>query len=139
MLVLDIGGDNYHVLQGKSIDRVLTNDRISGILNTVLEPKFAAKDYAGGATGTANAFYSFFLARADAASGKAAGSSASAAASTVSKAPVTAKEPVELVPVSRSKGMMILGIFPGSCRTNQSRGCFAQPLCCPLRDTDKSA
>lgn len=111
MLVLDIGGDNYHVLQGKSIDRVLTNDRISGILNTVLEPKFAAKDYAGGATGTANAFYNFFLARADAASGKAAGSSASAAASTVSKAPVTAKEPVELVPVSRSKGMMILGIF----------------------------
>lgn len=111
MLVLDIGGDNYHVLQGKSIDRVLTNDRISGILNTVLEPKFAAKDYAGGATGTANAFYSFFLAWADAASGKAAGSSASAAASTVSKAPVTAKEPVELVPVSRSKGMMILGIF----------------------------
>ncbi|WP_342549632.1 TPM domain-containing protein [Paenibacillus sp. FSL P2-0089] len=111
MLVLDIGGDNYHVLQGKSIDRVLTNERISGILNTVLEPKFAAKDYAGGATGTANAFYSFFLARADAASGQAAGNSTSTAASTVSKAPVKAKEPVELVPVSRSKGMMILGIF----------------------------
>ncbi|MBP2111072.1 TPM domain-containing protein [Paenibacillus silagei] len=111
MLVLDIGGDNYHALQGKSIDRVLTNERISGILNTVLEPKFAAKDYAGGATGTANAFYSFFLARADAASGQAAGNSTSTAASTVSKAPVKAKEPVELVPVSRSKGMMILGIF----------------------------
>lgn len=111
MLVLDIGGDNYHVLQGKSIDRVLTNERVSGILNTVLEPKFAAKDYAGGATGTANAFYSFFLTRADAASGQAAGSAASATASTVSKAPVTPKEPVKLVPVSRSKGMMILGIF----------------------------
>ncbi|MEK3793697.1 TPM domain-containing protein [Paenibacillus sp. FSL R7-0204] len=111
MLVLDIGGDNYHVLQGKSIDRVLTNERISGILNKVLEPKFAAKDYAGGVAGTANAFYSFFLARADAASGQAAGNSTSAAASTVSKAPVAAKEPVKLVPVSRSKGMAIVGIF----------------------------
>lgn len=43
MLVLDIGGDNYHVLQGKDIDKVLTNEVISDILNTVLEPQFVKK------------------------------------------------------------------------------------------------
>lgn len=43
MLVLDIGGDNYHVLQGKDIDKVLTNDAISNILDTVLEPQFVKK------------------------------------------------------------------------------------------------
>lgn len=43
MLVLDIGGDNYHVLQGKDIDKVLTNEAISNILNTVLEPQFVKK------------------------------------------------------------------------------------------------
>lgn len=65
MLVLDIDGDNYHVLQGKDIDTILTNDSISGILDTVLEPQFVKKDYGAGATATANALYSFFLARAD--------------------------------------------------------------------------
>lgn len=65
MLVLDIDGDNYHVLQGKEIDSILTNDTISGILDTVLEPQFVKKDYGAGATATANALYSFFLARAD--------------------------------------------------------------------------
>jgi len=65
MLVLDIEGDDYHVLQGKDIDRILTNDDIGGILDSVLEPYFAQKDYSGGATATANAFYSYFLARAE--------------------------------------------------------------------------
>ncbi|KGE16993.1 TPM domain-containing protein [Paenibacillus wynnii] len=65
MLVLDINGDHYHVLQGKDIDQILTNDRISNILDTELEPLFAKKQYASGATATTNAFYSFFLARAD--------------------------------------------------------------------------
>ncbi|OBZ14046.1 hypothetical protein A8L34_08710 [Bacillus sp. FJAT-27264] len=67
MLVLDIGGDNYHVLQGKDVDQVLTSEIIKGILNSALEPSFAKKDYAGGATATANAFYNFFLSRAEAA------------------------------------------------------------------------
>ncbi|MCL6604915.1 MAG: TPM domain-containing protein [Paenibacillus sp.] len=65
IMVLDINGNNYHVLQGKDIDQILTNDKISNILNTELEPLFAKKQYATGATATANAFYSFFLARAD--------------------------------------------------------------------------
>lgn len=65
MMVLDIEGDNYHVLQGKDVDKVLTNEWIGGILDTVLEPLFVQRNYAGGAVATASAFYSFMLARAD--------------------------------------------------------------------------
>ncbi|WP_342422712.1 TPM domain-containing protein [Paenibacillus sp. FSL E2-0178] len=108
MLVLDIGGDNYHVLQGKTIDGVLSNERIGGILDTVLEPEFAAKDYAGGATGTANAFYSFFLARADA-SQDAAGTKSTAAAGT--KSPVKSNINVKPKPVSASTGLKIMGVY----------------------------
>ncbi|WP_379152636.1 TPM domain-containing protein [Paenibacillus sp. sgz5001063] len=65
MLVLDVSGDNYYVLQGKGIDGILTNDIVSDILSAKLEPLFAQKNYAAGATATVNAFYSFFLTRAD--------------------------------------------------------------------------
>ncbi|WP_052416384.1 TPM domain-containing protein [Paenibacillus sp. FSL R5-0912] len=110
MLVLDIGGDNYHVLQGKAIDGILTNERIGGILDTVLEPEFAAKDYAGGATGTANAFYSFFLARADASlEAAAAGSKSTAAAGTQS--PVKSHINDKPKPVSASTGLKIMGVY----------------------------
>lgn len=112
MLVLDIGGDNYHVLQGKSVDKVLTNERISKILDEVLEPKFEAKDYAGGATGTANEFYSFFLARADAFQGQGAGSTKPAASASAAVAS-PAKTVVKMEPVSRPKGMLVVGIFLG--------------------------
>ncbi|WP_340023399.1 TPM domain-containing protein [Paenibacillus sp. FSL K6-1096] len=112
MLVLDIGGDNYHVLQGKSVDNVLTNERISEILDEVLEPKFAAKDYAGGATGTANAFYSFFLARADAYQ-SAAGGSKPAASAAAASSPAKTTATVKMEPVSRSAGMLVVGIFLG--------------------------
>lgn len=71
MLVLDIGGDDYHVLQGKNVDQVLTNNVIKNILNEYLEPSFAKKDYAGGTTATANALYNFFLSRAEAKQGEA--------------------------------------------------------------------
>lgn len=114
MLVLDIGGDNYHVLQGKSVDGVLTNDKIGGILDSVLEPKFAAKDYAGGATATANAFYSFFLARADAAMNNAAAAAASsqpAAVAAVPESPAKTAQDVAPKPVAVSTGLTILGIF----------------------------
>ncbi|MEK3671554.1 TPM domain-containing protein [Paenibacillus sp. FSL R10-2771] len=110
MLVLDIGGDNYHVLQGKAIDGVLTNERIGGILDTVLEPGFAAKDYAGGATATANAFYSFFLARADASQeAAAAGTKSTAAAAT--KSPVKSNINGKPKPVSASTGLKIMGVY----------------------------
>ncbi|WP_052429513.1 TPM domain-containing protein [Paenibacillus borealis] len=122
MLVLDIGGDNYHVLQGKDIDNLLTNDMIGGILDTALEPKFAAKDYAGGATGTANAFYSFFLARADHSQQPAVPSMESAevnslpAADSPSNVPVRTYpdsnyDPLDKEPVDRLDGSAIILCF----------------------------
>ncbi|NOU82062.1 hypothetical protein GC101_24670 [Paenibacillus sp. LMG 31459] len=110
MLVLDIGGDNYHVLQGKAIEGTFTNERIGGILDAVLEPEFAAKDYAGGATATANAFYSFFLARADASQDAAAQSSKSAAAAGT-KSPVKSNINSKPKPVSVSTGLKIMGVY----------------------------
>ncbi|MCE3200946.1 TPM domain-containing protein [Paenibacillus sonchi] len=115
MLVLDIGGDNYHALQGKNIDGILTNDVVSRILTTELEPQFAKKNYAAGATAAANAFYSFFLARADhvqetaAAAAKPGNPSA-----TTGQAVKSASSPVkieELKPMSVSKAFTIMGIF----------------------------
>ncbi|KUP24240.1 TPM domain-containing protein [Paenibacillus sp. DMB5] len=79
MVVLDIEGDNYHVLQGRDVDTTLTNELIGDILNKSLEPQFAAKKYAAGVTAAANDFYHYFLARADrspAVSGEAAGAAA---------------------------------------------------------------
>ncbi|WP_052429514.1 TPM domain-containing protein [Paenibacillus borealis] len=110
MLVLDIGGDNYHVLQGKAIEGTFTNELIGGILDTLLEPEFAAKDYAGGATATANAFYSFFLARADASQETAAMSTKSAAAAG-SKSPVKSDISSKPKPVSASTGLKIIGVY----------------------------
>lgn len=115
MLVLDIGGDNYHVLQGKDIDNLLTNDRIGGILDTALEPKFAVKDYAGGATATANAFYSFFLARADH-SQQSAVQSAKPAEVSPSKVqvrtyPASSYDPLDKEPVDRLDGSAIILCF----------------------------
>ncbi|MNO31507.1 hypothetical protein D3C76_214820 [compost metagenome] len=115
MLVLDIGGDNYHVLQGKNIDGILTNDVISDILNTELEPQFVQKNYAAGATAAANAFYSFFLARADQVQETAAAAAKPGqATAAVGQAVKTASSPVtieETKPISVSKAFTIMGIF----------------------------
>ncbi|KHL97557.1 hypothetical protein QW71_00075 [Paenibacillus sp. IHB B 3415] len=122
MLVLDIGGDNYHVLQGKDIDNLLTNDMIGGILDTALEPKFAAKDYAGGATATANAFYNFFLARADHSQQSAVQSAESAEVNTLPAAvspskvqvrtyPASSYDPLDKKPVPRLEGSAIILCF----------------------------
>ncbi|WP_223110260.1 TPM domain-containing protein [Paenibacillus sinensis] len=69
MLVMDIEGDDYHVLQGSSIDGVLTNEAIGSILDSGLEPSFAAKNYNKGATQTLQAFYTYLLERAEGGSG----------------------------------------------------------------------
>lgn len=63
MITLDIAGDDYHALQGKDVDGLLTNDRLGVMLDSALEPKFAAQDYAGGAASVATELYGFFLAR----------------------------------------------------------------------------
>lgn len=122
VLVLDIGGDNYHVLQGRDIDKTLTNDMLSGMLDNVMEPYFAKKQYAEGATATANALYSFFLARADryqqqagagskpeAATGAAASASTGTAAGLVEN-PVTI---TESEPVSTGDGILIFALVLG--------------------------
>lgn len=111
MLVLDIGGDNYHVLQGKAVDGILTNDIIGGLLDTLLEPKFAAKDYAGGATAAANAFYSFFLARADASQAPAAAASSKPAAAAGTHSTVKPEVKDDPNPVAASTGLKIMGVY----------------------------
>ncbi|UQZ36639.1 hypothetical protein C2I18_25750 [Paenibacillus sp. PK3_47] len=101
VLVLDIGGDNYHVLQGRDIDKTLTNELISSMLDKELEPYFAKKEYAAGATAMANALYGFFLARADhyqqpaaSASQPAAAAAGAAAGSVENTVTITEREPV---------------------------------------------
>lgn len=69
MLVMDIQGDDYHVLQGSAIDGVLTNEAIGDMLDSGLEPYFAAKNYNKGATQTLQAFYTYLLERAEGGSG----------------------------------------------------------------------
>ncbi|WP_187355223.1 TPM domain-containing protein [Paenibacillus tengchongensis] len=118
MIVLDIGGDNYHVLQGKEIDSLLSNEVISGILEQEMEPYFAEHKYAEGATATANAIYSFLLARADdrfsaaeevRAEPAAAVSSAAAAAGTeAAKQPAAPKEAPR---VTKGQGLQIIALF----------------------------
>jgi uncharacterized protein len=107
MLVLDIGGDNYHVLQGKDIDKMLTNDAISNILDTVLEPQFVKKDYGAGATATSNALYSFLLARADQSVGATGTSSGTAVSNSSTSASAKDTE------ISIGKGLMLYALLFG--------------------------
>jgi uncharacterized protein len=110
MLVLDIGGDNYHVLQGKDIDKMLTNDAISNILDTVLEPQFVKKDYGTGATATSNALYSFLLARADQSVG-AAGATGTSGGTAVSNSSTSASP--QDTEISIGKGLMLYALLFG--------------------------
>ncbi|MDF9839205.1 MULTISPECIES: TPM domain-containing protein [unclassified Paenibacillus] len=120
MVVLDIEGDNYHVLQGRDVDTTLTNELIGDILNKSLEPQFAVKKYAAGVTAAANDFYHYFLTRAEsnpAAAGEASGTSATASTEAANVKPVqlTAKqetkpgEGIDRVkePAPRSKGLVL--------------------------------
>ena len=116
MLVLDIEGDDYHVLQGKDVDTTLTNEMIGGILDTALEPKFAVKNYAAGVTATANAFYSFFLARADHSPEQNVSATGSAVSGTAGNTTTTASaKPAATItinePVSMRTGLMVITVF----------------------------
>lgn len=84
MITLDIAGDDYHALQGKDVDGLLTNDRLGAMLDSALEPKFAAKDFAGGAASVATELYGFFLARPEYLQKQAAAAASSATAETAS-------------------------------------------------------
>ncbi|WP_162551234.1 TPM domain-containing protein [Paenibacillus tepidiphilus] len=113
MIVLDIGGDNYHVLQGKNIDGSLTNSLLGDILDQEMEPYFAQRKYAEGATATANAIYSFLLARADQRMDEAKPEAAAVPAAAALVSPEST-EPVirqEVPPVTAGQGLRIVGLF----------------------------
>lgn len=59
LLLLAIDDDTYYAVQSKSISDVLTEDELSDILNSVLEPAFAEKEYSDGALATAKALSVF--------------------------------------------------------------------------------
>jgi len=50
ILVLDIGGDNYWMLQGYDLSNSFTDDMINSYVARYLEPGFAARDYDRGVT-----------------------------------------------------------------------------------------
>ncbi|MEK8213664.1 MULTISPECIES: TPM domain-containing protein [unclassified Paenibacillus] len=111
MLVLDIGGDNYHILQGKDIDGMLTNEAMQNILDTVLEPEFARKNYAGGSVATVNALHKFLLARADIPQSSIVSSSETIAVSSTAALPADKAMVVENQSGSLSKGIIVSGLF----------------------------
>lgn len=57
LLLLSIGDDDYHCLQGEGLERLLPTSTLSRILQEDLEPDFAAKDYDAGVYKT---FYSLY-------------------------------------------------------------------------------
>lgn len=111
MLVLDIGGDNYHILQGKDIDGMLTNEAMQNILDTVLEPEFARKNYAGGAVAAVNALHKFLLARADIPQSSIVSNSETIAVSSTAALPADKAMVVENQSGSLSKGIIVSALF----------------------------
>ncbi|MDF2944104.1 MAG: hypothetical protein K0S01_2962 [Herbinix sp.] len=60
LLVLYKDDDNYWLLPGNEAEEFATVDVISNILDRVLEPNFASKEYSVGAIKTADEFYDLF-------------------------------------------------------------------------------
>lgn len=57
LLLLSIGDDDYHCLQGSGLESLLPTTTLSRILQEELEPDFAAKDYDAGVRKTFAALY----------------------------------------------------------------------------------
>ena len=55
LLVLAIGEEDYYCLQGKGLEKTLPTSEIQTILDSVLEPEFAAGNYSSGALKTVQA------------------------------------------------------------------------------------
>lgn len=60
VLVLYRGDDNYWLLPGKESERFVKDEVLRGILDQVLEPEFAARNYSQGASATADHLYLLF-------------------------------------------------------------------------------
>lgn len=59
LLLLDIEGDTFYAVQSNSLTEVLTNQKLSDIINSTVEPRFAEQDYSGGALAAAQALSTF--------------------------------------------------------------------------------
>ena len=59
LILLDIEGDTYYAVQSNSVSEVLTSQKLSDILNSAMEPRFAEQDYAGGALAASQALSTF--------------------------------------------------------------------------------
>lgn len=57
LILLSIGDDNYWVTQGKGLENSLTAGTIQNILDTCMEPSFAAQDYDGAVRDSYEQFY----------------------------------------------------------------------------------
>lgn len=51
--------DSFFAVQSNSVSEVLTSGKLSDIINTTMEPRFAEKDYSGAAMAAANALSQF--------------------------------------------------------------------------------
>ncbi len=60
LLVLYKEDDNYWLLPGETTEKFATENVLRNILDDILEPDFAAKDYSAGAKNTADQFYTMF-------------------------------------------------------------------------------
>ncbi len=59
LILLVTEADTFYAVQSNSIVNVLTADKLSEILNSTLEPKFAEKEYSAGVLSAANALSTF--------------------------------------------------------------------------------
>jgi len=59
LLLIVTEADTFYAVQSNSISDVLTSAKLSDIINTTMEPRFAEKDYSGGAAAAAEALSTF--------------------------------------------------------------------------------
>lgn len=59
LILIATEADSFFAVQSNSVAEVLTSGKLSDIINTTMEPRFAEKDYSGAAMAAANALSSF--------------------------------------------------------------------------------
>ncbi|MBR5454015.1 MAG: TPM domain-containing protein [Clostridia bacterium] len=59
LILIVTEADSFFAVQSNSVADVLTSGKLSDIINTTMEPRFAEKDYSGAAMAAANAIASF--------------------------------------------------------------------------------
>lgn len=59
LILIVTEADTFYAIQSNSVAEVLTGSKLSDIINTTMEPRFAEKDYSGAVAAAANALSSF--------------------------------------------------------------------------------